>query len=59
MGTADALRYIKDKIEVSIKFMVRIYCTNTVNNIYQCIYNCATLLLYTGIKRAGLSWHAV
>ena len=35
MGTADALRYIKDKVEVSIKFLKQIYCINTVNNIYQ------------------------
>jgi len=46
MGTADALRYIKDKIEVSIKFMVQIYCTNTVNNISMYVRLCNITVTY-------------
>ena len=34
MGTADALRYIKDKIEVS-NLLKEIYCTNAINYMYQ------------------------
>lgn len=42
MGTADALRCIKDKIEVS-NLLREIYCTNAINYMYQCMYNYYTI----------------